>query len=54
MKFALLAEYFQRIEVTTKRLEMFDILAELFSQTEAADIDKVIYFCQDAQKQRTA
>ena len=47
MRFALLAEYFQRIEATSKRLEMFDIMAELFSETGAGDIDKAIYFCQE-------
>ena len=47
MKFSRLASYFQRIEDTSKRLEMFDILAELFSETGPEDIDKVIYFCQE-------
>ena len=32
MKFSRLAEYFERIEATTKRLEMFDILAELLGE----------------------
>ncbi len=46
MKFRLLAEYFERLEATTKRLEMFDILAELFAKAGAEDIDKIVYLAQ--------
>jgi DNA ligase-1 len=46
MKFKKLCEYFERLEETTKRLEMFDILAELFRESSSEDIDKIIYLSQ--------
>ncbi len=46
MKFIRLVEYFERLEETTKRLEMFDILSELFREASAKDIDKIIYLSQ--------
>lgn len=46
MKFLKLVEYFERLEATAKRLEMFDILSELFSESNADDIDKIIYLSQ--------
>jgi DNA ligase-1 len=46
MKFALLVEYFGRIEETTKRLEMFDILSELFKEARAEEIDRIVYLSQ--------
>ena len=46
MKFSELASYFERLEATTKRLEMFEILAELFRKAEAHEIDKIIYLSQ--------
>jgi len=46
MKFLKLVEYFERLEATAKRLEMFDILSELFKESNAADIDKIIYLGQ--------
>lgn len=46
MKFLRLVEYFERIEATSKRLEMFDILAELFGEASSEDIEKIIYLCQ--------
>lgn len=46
MKFHKLVEYFERLEATTKRLEMFDILSELFKESNADDIDKIIYLSQ--------
>jgi DNA ligase-1 len=47
VKFSRLAGYFERIESTTKRLEMFNILAELLSKTGAEDMDMIVYFCQE-------
>jgi DNA ligase-1 len=47
MKFARLAEYFERIENASKRLEIFHIVAELFNETTEGDIDKIVYFCQE-------
>lgn len=46
MRFKKLCEYFERLEETTKRLEMFDILAELFKESSVEDIDKIIYLSQ--------
>lgn len=47
MKFAIVAEYFEKLEVTSKRLEMFEILSELFKKTPDEDIDKLIYIAQE-------
>ena len=41
-----LSEYYQRLENTTKRLEMTDILRELISKLGPEDIDKVVYMTQ--------
>lgn len=46
MKFLRLTDYFEQLEVTTKRLEMFDILAGLFSEASPEEIDKIIYLSQ--------
>jgi DNA ligase-1 len=47
MKFAIVAEYFEKLEATTKRLEMFDILSELFKKTPPEDVDKLVYITQE-------
>jgi len=47
MKFAIVAEYFEKLEATTKRLEMFDILSELFKKTPSEDVDKLVYIIQE-------
>ena len=50
MRFTELADYFERLEATTKRLEMFDILSELFKEAgkeENGEVDKVVYLCQE-------
>ncbi len=36
-------DFYERLEATTKRLEMTDILAELLSKTPPESIDKVVY-----------
>ena len=46
MEFSVLAEAFERIEATTKRLEMLDYLVELFKKTPPEIIDKVVYLTQ--------
>lgn len=46
MKFHDLVQYFERLEKTTKRLEMFDILAEMFRKADADEVDKIIYLSQ--------
>jgi DNA ligase-1 len=47
MKFSELANYFERLEATTKRNEMVAILAELFSSLSPEEIEKVSYLCQE-------
>jgi len=47
MKFAVIADYFEKLEATTKRLEMFDILSELFKKAKPSEIDKLVYICQE-------
>ncbi len=49
MKFKELAVYFQKLESTSKRLEMTDILAELFkkaSQDKKVNIEEIVYLSQ--------
>jgi DNA ligase-1 len=46
MTFLSLVRYFERLEGTSKRLEMFDILAELLGRASAAEIDRIIYLGQ--------
>lgn len=46
MLFRKIAEFFERIEDASSRLEMTDYLAELFKDTAADEIDKVVYLCQ--------
>lgn len=46
MKFSELAECFERLESTTKRLEMIDILSEMFKKSSLEEIKRIIYLCQ--------
>ncbi|MEE8168127.1 MAG: ATP-dependent DNA ligase [Candidatus Hydrothermarchaeales archaeon] len=46
MRFLELVEGFERLDATTKRLEMFDILAEIFEQAKAEEIKEIIYLIQ--------
>jgi DNA ligase 1 len=46
MKFQDLVNYFERLEATSKRLEMFEILAELFRLAEPGEIAEIIYLSQ--------
>jgi DNA ligase-1 len=46
MDFITLAKTFEKLDVTSKRLEMMEILADLFRQSKADEVDKVIYFLQ--------
>ncbi len=43
MRFSRIAEFYEKIEATTKRLEMIDLLVDLFSETPKGIIDKVVY-----------
>ncbi|MGA3191949.1 MAG: ATP-dependent DNA ligase [Candidatus Bathyarchaeia archaeon] len=46
MKYSMIAEAYERIEGTTKRLEMTDLLVDLFKVTPREVIDKVAYLTQ--------
>ncbi|MDE2025108.1 MAG: ATP-dependent DNA ligase [Patescibacteria group bacterium] len=47
MRFAILAEYFERLEKTSSRLALIDILSELFKSVESAEeIEKICYLVQ--------
>jgi DNA ligase-1 len=46
MRFGHLATVFERLEATSKRLEMFEILAELFRETAPDEIAPIIYMSQ--------
>ena len=46
LKFATLADVFEQIEATTKRLEMTSLLVDLIKQTPKDEIGKVVYLLQ--------
>lgn len=46
MDYSLLVEVYQRIDATTKRLEITDHLVDLFKRTPSHLIDKVVYLTQ--------
>ena len=46
MKFSQIAEFFEKMEGTTKRLELTDILVELLKNTPDDVISKVVYLIQ--------
>ena len=46
MKYSVIADAYERIEATTKRLEMTDLLVELLKNTPKEVIDKVAYLTQ--------
>jgi len=46
LKYSLIADIYEEIEATTKRLEMTDLLVELFKQTKEDVIGKVVYLTQ--------
>ena len=46
MKYSLVADAYERIEDTTKRLEMTDYLVDFLKKTPKAIIDKVVYLTQ--------
>lgn len=45
MKFSVLASCFERLEQTSSRLEMTDLLVDLFSKVPKDETDKVAYLC---------
>ncbi|MDH5815941.1 MAG: ATP-dependent DNA ligase [Candidatus Nezhaarchaeota archaeon] len=46
MEYSILATFYEKIELTTKRLEMTDLLVALFKKTPLNIIDKVVYLTQ--------
>jgi DNA ligase-1 len=46
LEYYIIAEAYEKIEGTTKRLEMTDLLVELLEKTPKAIIDKVVYLTQ--------
>jgi DNA ligase-1 len=46
MLYDTLVEFYARLEETTKRLEMTDILTELFKRSTPEEIDKIVYLTQ--------
>ncbi len=47
MLFSQLSNTFEKIEITSKRLEMFDILSECLKKSSANEVDKIVYFFQE-------
>jgi len=46
MRYSLLADAYEKIEATTKRLEMTDYLVDLLKKTRQENIEKVVYLTQ--------
>ncbi len=46
MKFEKVSGYLEKIESVSSRLEMTDLLAELFKEADYDEIDKIVYLCQ--------
>src|SRR5437899_12279036 len=46
MQFARVVDAYEKIEATTKRLEMTELLVGLLRETPKEDIDKVVYLTQ--------
>jgi len=46
LRYAVIAEAYEKIEATTKRLEMTDLLVDLLKNTSKKIIDKVVYLTQ--------
>lgn len=46
MKFSVLSKYFEKLEGTSKRLELIDILSDLFKKADDSEIVKICYLIQ--------
>ena len=46
MLYSIIAEIYREIEKTTKRLEIIDLLVNLFKKTRKNFIDKIVYLTQ--------
>lgn len=47
MKFGDFCSYLERLEKTSKRLEMFEILSQCFREADKGEIRHMVYFCQE-------
>src|SRR3972149_7041553 len=46
MRYAVVVDAYEKLEATTKRLEMTDLLASLFRDVPKDEIDRIIYLTQ--------
>ncbi len=46
MKFSELSTYFEKLEETSSRLSLIEILSDLFKQSSSNEIDKIVYLTQ--------
>ncbi|MFH1832928.1 MAG: ATP-dependent DNA ligase [Candidatus Levyibacteriota bacterium] len=46
MLFAVLSKYFEKLESTSSRLALIDILSELFKESEKDEIEEIVYLTQ--------
>lgn len=46
MKFSKLSQYFEKLEATSKRLELVDILSKLFKEAKSGEIGEICYLIQ--------
>src|SRR3990167_95701 len=46
MKFSKLSDYYEKLEATSKRLELIDILSRLFGESNSEEIGKICYLIQ--------
>jgi len=46
MLFSTLSNYYEKLEATSKRLELVDILSRLFKESDASEIGKICYLIQ--------
>ena len=46
MLFRTLSNYYEKLEATSKRLELIDILSKLFGESDSAEIGKICYLTQ--------
>ena len=46
MQFRELTQYFEKLETTSSRLSLIEILAQLFKETPAEEIEKIVYLIQ--------
>ena len=47
MRFNIFCEYLEKLEKTSKRLEMFEILSEMFKKVDKKEVKPIVYFTQE-------